>query len=161
MIVPDRRQGIAMLLGGAFVVAATLAAPAQTPTPEAFLDGIYKTYLGKNGKGVRLDSVAAVRGYFAPRLATAILKDRAAAAKRQDVPTLDGDPFVDAQDWEIDNLAIDVKPSGAKAATATVGFTNFGEMKSVAIDLVRLSAGWRITEIKAPSGSLRALMKVK
>jgi hypothetical protein len=31
----------------------------------------------------------------------------------------------------------------------------------VTLELVSMPAGWRITEIKAPSGSLRALFKVK
>jgi hypothetical protein len=76
------------------------------------------------------------------------------------VPTLNGDPFVDAQDWEISKLSIDVTGSG-DTATARVSFQNFGEAKRVLLELVKTPAGWRIADIKAPSGSLKALYKLK
>ena len=48
------------------------------------------------------------------------------AKRRGEVPKLDGDPFLDAQEWEIENLAISVKGDGPKA-TGEVAFDNFGK----------------------------------
>ena len=87
-----------------------------------FVDGIYKHYLGKDSKGLALSSDATIRRYFAPPLADAIVKDFAAAEKAGEVPLLNGDPFIDAQDWEISNLKTAVKSTGANTAVATVTF---------------------------------------
>jgi len=40
-----------------------------------------------------------------------------------------------------------------------VKFKNFDEEKTITIDLLKTKAGWRINELNAPSGSLRALFK--
>jgi hypothetical protein len=141
--------------------AATVGAFAQGGTAQAFLEGIYKPYLTKESKGTSLASDAEIRRYFASPLADAIIEDFNAAAKRQDLPLLNGDPFIDAQDWEISDLRIDVKPAGAKWATGTVRFTNMKEREMVALDLVQTPDGWRIGEIRSRSGSLRALYKLK
>lgn len=130
-------------------------------TPQAFLEGIYKPYLAKESKGTSLSTDAEIRRHFASPLADAIIKDFNAAAKRQDVPLLNGDPFIDAQDWEISDLRIDVKMAGAKWATGTVRFTNMKERETVTLDLVLTADGWRIGEIRSRSGSLRALYKLK
>ena len=74
---------------------------------------IYKHYLGKDSKGFALSSDAVIRRYFAPPLSDAIVKDFAAAHKAGEVPLLNGDPFIDAQDWEISNLKTAVKSTGA------------------------------------------------
>ena len=128
----------------AFAAAGALA---QTGSPEAFLDGLYKPYLAKQQKGTSLASDVEIRSYFASPLADAIIKDFAEAAKRNEVPDLNGDPFVDSQDWQISNLAIAVKMDGADRATGTVTFINYKEKETVTLDLVRTPAGWRIAEI--------------
>jgi hypothetical protein len=40
-----------------------------------------------------------------------------------------------------------------------VSFDNLGKAMKVTIDLVQTQAGWRIADIKTPSGSLSALYK--
>lgn len=124
-----------------------------------FLNAIYAAYRGKDSKGVSLSERGAVARYFTPALARMIDADARAAAKRGDVPNLAGDPFIDAQDWEIESFAIDVKERGKDKATATVKFKNAGENVTMTLDLVKLKDGWRIDEIRGPSGSLRALFK--
>lgn len=57
------------------------------------------------------------------------------------------------------SLSIDVTAND-DAATARVSFQNFGEAKRVVLELARTPAGWRIAEIRAPSGSLKALYKL-
>ena len=147
----------------AVLVAATalaFAASAESASPQAFIDGIYKYYLGKESKGLALSNAAAIRRYFAPPLADAIAKDFAAAHKAGEVPLLNGDPFIDAQDWEISNLKTAVKSTGVDTAVATVTFVMVMEPRTITLDLVNTSAGWRISEIRSPSGSLRAVYKL-
>jgi hypothetical protein len=130
-----------------------LDARAQTSTPDSFLRAIYAPYLKPDFKGQPYWHVSR---FFAPELARAIEADMREAKRRGHVPKLDGDPFLDAQDWEIKNLAIAVKADGPKA-TGEVTFDNLGKATKITIDLVQIQAGWRIADIKAPSGSLSSL----
>jgi hypothetical protein len=143
------------------LLTATAALAAEAGSPQAFLEAIYRTYEGKNSKGFALDKPAAIRRTFVPELANAIIKDQAAAQKRGDVPELDGDPFVDAQDWEITGLAIKLAMDGAAKATATVTFKNFGETHTVTHALVKTANGWRIADIGMKERSLRGLYPAK
>ena len=113
----------------------------------AFVQTIYTAYKGENTKGVAIDTDAQLRRYFEPSLAALISKDRKDAARHHDVPTLDGDPFIDAQDWEIAAFDIAVEERAPGKASATVKFTNSGTPKTVVLDLVKLKNGWRIGEI--------------
>jgi hypothetical protein len=136
---------------------AALAAEAEAGSPQAFLETIYRNYQGKDSKGFALDKPAVIRRIFVPELANAIVEDQAAAAKRGEVPELDGDPFVDAQDWEIAGLGFKVAMNGAARATATVTFRNFGEAHTVTHELVKTASGWRIADIRMKERTLKGL----
>jgi len=152
------RRGV--LAGLASVVFAGGTAHAAEPSAQQFLEGIYAHYKGKDTKGVPYSGRGSAR-YFTPALVRLIDADARAAAKRGEVPTLDGDPFVDAQEWGIAAFEIAVKETLPGKATGTVKFNNEGQEKTVIVDLVRTKAGWRIDDLTAPSGSLRALFKKK
>jgi hypothetical protein len=143
----------ASLLGG---VGAALAAD---PGAEAFVNGIYKTYqgTGMQALGVPLDSEAVIRKYFEPSLAALIINDRKAA--QGEVGALDGDPFIDAQDWEIKNLKVVVVDNAPGKATATVTFTNFNEAKTIRLSLVKIGGAWKVSDIDWGRGTLRALFR--
>ena len=147
------------LVMGAGLVAALSGtdASAQPATAQAFVENLYRPYLTKGFQGQPYDQTAR---FFAPTLAQTMDRDYREARRRNEVPALNGDPFVDAQDWEISKLSIDVTTNG-DSATARVSFQNFGESKRVLLELAKTPAGWRIAEIKAPSGSLKALYKLK
>jgi hypothetical protein len=129
--------------------------PHETLTPEAFLRGIYTPYPNEDFKG---QPFWQVDRFFAPDLARVIEADMRDAKRRGEVPKLDGDPFVDAQDWDIEKLAISVKAEGPKA-TGQVTFENQGKPTHITLDLVHTGIGWRIADIKAPSGTLSDLYK--
>lgn len=136
----------------------TLALPARAQAPGAseFLKSIYELYLKSGFKGQNYTDGGR---FFVEDLARAIDRDGRLARQRNEAPTLDGDPFVDAQDWQIANLDVRVSGTGDKA-TGVVSFSNFGKSKRVAIDLVKTPQGWRIRDIAGASGSLRALFKL-
>jgi len=124
---------------------ATVGVRAAEPSAKSFVEAIYAAYKGKNGKGNPLDNDAAVRRYFEPKLAALIIKDRKTA--RGEVGTLDVDPFIDAQDWEINAVDIAVREIAADKAAATVSFKNADRQTIVVLDLVKLRVGWRIADI--------------
>jgi Protein of unknown function (DUF3828) len=158
----SRPTGRALAMQAVLVAASAMAitANAEIASPQPFIDGIYKHYLGKNSKGLALSSDAIIRSYFAAPLADAMVRDFAAARKAGEVPMLNGDPFIDAQDWEIANLKTVVKSTGSNTAVAIATFVIFMEPRTVTLDLVNTPAGWRIAEIRSASGSLRALYKL-
>jgi hypothetical protein len=156
---PDVLVAILMLIAGALI--ATSAAVAQGASPLTFLEAVYKPYRTNNhAKAVDTGKPEVVRRHFAPVLAKAMIKDQIEARKKQDAPLLNADPFVDAQDWQIADLKIEMVNASRRSATAIVTFINASEPRRVTLDLVKTGDGWRIHEIKAPSGSLRELFKV-
>jgi hypothetical protein len=133
---------VGIWLGVAFGAAAARAAE---PSAESFVAAIYERYKGKDAKGVALGNDAEIRRYFEPKLAALIIKDRRQA--RGEVGKLDSDPFIDAQDWEIDGVDVAVRNIGAGKASATVSFKNAGQPQTVMLDLVKLKGEWRIADI--------------
>ena len=145
------------LVGGGLLTALSATDAMAQATAQAFVENLYRPYLNKSFQGQPYGDTAR---FFVPALAQAMDRDNREAKRRKEVPTLDGDPFVDAQDWEISKLSIDVTANG-DAATARVSFHNFGEAKRIMLQLAKTPACWRLAEIKAPSGSLKALYKLK
>jgi Protein of unknown function (DUF3828) len=88
-----------------------------------------------------------IRRYFEPSLATLMIKDRKRAAKRGEVGTLDFDPFVNAQDWQIPAFDIAISDAASGRAIATVKFSNQGKPAVVSLDLVTIKNEWRIRDI--------------
>jgi hypothetical protein len=136
-----------IVLGAAACAASAKAAAAADVSPRAFIAEIYDTYVGKNGNGVPLDNNQKIQRYFEPSLAALILKDQSEAAQRKEVGTLDFDPFVDAQDWDIAAYNVIVSDNGADKASATVTFNNFGKPQTVVLDLVKIKNNWKISDI--------------
>ena len=147
------RRVLALLL-----IVAPVAAAAQEQTPQQFLQSIYDPYRRPDFKGQPYWEVGR---FFAPDLARAIDKDFAEAKKKKEVPTLDGDPFVDAQDWKIESVSYAVSMIKDGKAAGAVALINLGEPKGVVLTLVKTPAGWRISDIVTANGSLRALFKLK
>lgn len=149
------------------VVVAALAAffflqlpiAAQEPNPKTFVENIYKRYLGKNTPGLDLTTREALDLYFTPSLVDLIDKDAKEAEKLQEAPLLNGDPFVDAQDWEITDVMVTVQESASDRATATASFNNFGKAVNVRLLLALTPKGWRVDDVFWPEGNLRGLYK--
>jgi hypothetical protein len=142
-----------------------VAAPAVAgdAAATAFVTKIYDAYKGKNSKGIALNGDAQIRRYFEPSLAALIIKDENAAARRHEVGTLDGDPFIDAQDWEISALDIAMEDVAPGKAAATVNFKNDGRPVKIVLNLVKVKNDWRIADIitdrDGQKESLRGLFK--
>jgi hypothetical protein len=82
-------------------------------------------------------------------------------AMDEEAPALAGDPFVGHQEWDITNLSIDVKDTGALKTVGIVTFTNSGKPEKVVLELLRSGTEWRIADIEWESGTLRGLYRRK
>jgi len=128
-------------------MAAAGPAFAADPGATAFVTAIYSAYKGKDAKGVPLENERVIRRYFEPTLAAAMAKDQKAAARRNEVGLLDFDPFLDAQDWDVDAFDITVSDAATGTAKATVKFVNQGDAMTVVLDLVQAKNDWRVYDI--------------
>ena len=142
---PTRR--LLILSGASVALLATSGGRAADAAARSFVVAIYNSYKGKNGNGISLDGDAKIRRYFEPALAELISKDQKDAASRGEAPALDGDPFVDAQDWDIQTFEVTMRDTAPNKASATVTLQNLGKPVTIVLDLVKLKEGWRIADI--------------
>jgi hypothetical protein len=118
------RRSVVFYLGVFGAIGALATANAADASARSFVAAIYNAYKGRSGNGIALDTDAALRRYFEPGLAALISKDRKEAADQGEAPTLTGDPFVDAADWNIADFDLALAETGPDKATATVKFDN-------------------------------------
>lgn len=151
-----KRLFLAGFLGAGFIIAGCAAPAPQAAaedagfaSPQDLLNELYGHYADKPaGSGIDLSADGAVAKYFTPDLARRIDADSKAAAAKNDIPALDGDPFVDSQDWQITDLAIAVaKSAEPDKTTAIVKFKSYDEAKTVTLSLAKTAAGWQIADI--------------
>ncbi len=132
-------------------------------TAEAFFHSIYDRYIGPQDKAPPIDygNTRELRHYFEDSLATIIHRDFIRAKKADDVPTLDADPFIAAQDWDIKSFDIHVTHVDANHATGLIKFDNAGTARVLQVQLVRVAGSWKIHDIDygGSEGTLRGLFK--
>lgn len=155
---PSRRAFIAAAALAAMLPVAVRAADTSPKAALAFLDAIYDRYRN-DGPGVMIGDRAALGRYFTPELAGIIAEDDARAAVVGEVPNLDADPFIDAQDGEIRDIAVAVAEAPGGRMAGHVTFTNSGAPKAIDLELAETADGWRIDDIRWPEGTLRSLYR--
>ena len=74
------------------------------------------------------------------------MAERSEAAE---MPIIDFDPFINAQDYEISDLVIADPVIEGDAAMVAVSFSNFGEAQELHFMLVDGAEGWKIDDIEA------------
>lgn len=134
----------------------------KEPSAKAFLYEIYQHYVGRSASdatGVALTDANAVRAYFTVGLALLIIGDRKLETEHGESPVLAGDLFVGHSEWDISNLAIEVKRISAFKATGTITLTNDGKPEKIVLELQRFGNNWRIADIEWDSGSLRSAFR--
>jgi Protein of unknown function (DUF3828) len=146
----------------ALAISLASGALAESVTPQAFLEDVYRPYQTSD-KATDISSEAKAARYFTPSLAHLIQKDIAQAAQRHEIGQLDFDPFIASQEWVRRKIALRIEPgSRPDLAAGLATFTPVGEKKpiEVRLDLIKTPAGWRIADIhwKEPSKSLVELL---
>jgi hypothetical protein len=155
----SRRDVIASL-----IILLPIPALGKERAAEAFLDEIYRNYVGssrRDAKGIALTDAKAVRTYFTAGLALLIIEDKAHEIKRNEPPVLDRDVFVGHREWDISDLAIEVKQIGGFKAIGMVTFANDGKPEKIILELQHLGNDWRIADIEWDSGGLRNAFRQK
>jgi hypothetical protein len=133
---------------------------ARQQSARAFVEHIYALHVGPN-EGFGLDSDADYRRWFAPAFAGRMIRDAHDAWDKRDRARLNHDVSVDGDSWLLARVNVAVVPVTQRRAVATVTFDNAGVPTMVTLDLVRLRIGWRIRDIHAKSGDLRARFEGK
>jgi len=136
-----------------FALALWLAASPLAPeSATEFVARVYVPYLkGGDGWFVRAKEDD-IRKVFTRALADAIWKQFQEAAARQEVPILNGDPLVGAQEWKTISLDADVRSATSDIAIATVFISIDGGPRVVVLSLRLGRGGWRIAEVEFESG---------
>jgi hypothetical protein len=130
--------------------------------PRDFVTALYQSYVGRDAKGIPVNSPRA-RQVITPGLMKLIDADVRGAAKRGEPPRLDGDPFVDAQDFDIKSFTVEIQEVGRSRAVATVTFKNEASASNgpMILALVRTGDEWRIDDFRGDSGSVRKYLSQK
>jgi hypothetical protein len=138
------------------VLIATILPARAAEDPKDFVTAIYQTYVGKDAKGIPVNSARAWQ-LITPGLMKLIDADARAAAKRGEPPRLDGDPFIDAQDFDIKSFTVEIQEVGRYRAVATVTFRNEASAGNgpMILALVKTGDEWRIDDFRGDSGSVR------
>lgn len=131
----------AMLL--AFVPAASRAQPVFAD-PAGLIDYAYAPY--KTGEFP--DDITEL---FSPTLKE-LWNDMVARSQDLELPIIDFDPYINAQDYELSELVISDPAIDGDRATVGVSFLNFGAPQDIRFSLVRRVDGWKIDDIEALQG---------
>lgn len=162
MSIMTRRAAIAglALLGGLVLAACQQSTAAESASPQEFLRELYDHYDGKGpGAGLDYSQKDVAERYFTPEMVAAIEADSARAAAANEVPNLDGDPFVGSQDWDINGIDIAVGKSATPDSTmAKVRFQNYDQTNEFTLDLKQVNGAWRIADIDWGYGKLSAVV---
>lgn len=138
-------------------LAGSAQAKPTAASARAFLEALYVPYRAEPTKVV--DVLKRPELYFEANLVRAMAADSAAAAKRDEVPMLDGDPICDCQDYIPFTPSIGPITLKGNRATATVRF-NHGSERVLNYSLIATKKGWRIYDIRTSDHSLRGLYKL-
>jgi hypothetical protein len=155
----------------ALLLALSFAAPAvgAAEPPDAFVREIYAadaSSINGTGAGVMGDKTARAR-FFSASLLHAIEADETAAAKRNEPPTIEGDPFTDAQESTLDDLKISLISLAGTKASVLASFGRIdGTREQLTYALVLEKGHWRVDDIAyaradEPARTLRGLLAGK
>jgi hypothetical protein len=150
-----------MMLRIAFLTFALATTPAgssvaKPESAQAFLLRVYEPYTREFSESIYEN----LPSYITPELQTLLMKSSEGADARGEVPPLNGDPVVHAQEWELKGLEIGIKDAGAGKAVGTVRFLNYEQATTIVVDLVRIGGGWRIADFHYDGGrSLSGYLK--
>jgi hypothetical protein len=123
----------------------------QPETAAAFLERLYRPYT--KAWSPAFDAALKARGQvLTPELQALLDRSQEGAVARGDVPMPDGDLIVDAQEWKLEHLAIEVRATGPGQATGTVRFTNEGRERTIVITLVQRRGAWLIADLEYGEG---------
>ncbi len=97
---------------------------------------------------------------YSPRIEKLWAQCRKREKKTGD-PCMDFDIWVNAQDWEIKNLKVDLLKDDGAATTVLASFDNFDRHENINFRLFRDKTGWMVDEIATGCDTLSDLLEGK
>ena len=132
----------------AALLALPAAAQAQVGDPRAFVASTYARYARAAN-----DPPAEPAHAYSPRLrALFAAYERWARAHDDLVGALDFDWWVNAQDWEISDVAVTAGPGGANRRTVLARWVNYGRADSSRFLFVRIGRRWYLDDVVNGTG---------
>lgn len=113
-------------------------------TPRALIEAVYAPYLADQSP----DDEA---GWRSTGL-NALYKADEERTPEGEMGALDFDPYVDGQDFQITDLAIDEPVLDGDKGTVTVRFRNFDQPREMVYSVVREADGWKVDDLKSVLG---------
>lgn len=130
---------LALLASSLLLGLSSIAMAQSYDTPEALLEAFYEPYF--TGDFAEDDT------QFRSAALQALYDADAANTPAGEMGALGFDPYVDGQDFLIEDFSIDAVAIEGDTAIADVSFTNFGEPRELTYDLVLEDGGWRIDDV--------------
>ena len=138
-----------------FGVLAACSGPAAGNDPVALVEGLYQPYL-HNQNPKLLEEAAPLTDEL-----RGLMKQARDLSEQRDEPNavVDFDPIVDAQDWQITDLKVELaEPIEGDHASVRATFKNMGEEVTQTFTLLKQGGGWRIDNIEGKHWTLRQLL---
>lgn len=131
------------MIGVALAMVAAAPAATPTPSPEAFVSGLYQQYR----RNPDFSPLLQPRRVFAPRLAAAIGEDE--RLSKGEVGFLDGDPLCDCQDTGgLRARIVRVRRDAPAKAQVEILIRLAGnDRRPLRLTLVGVAGGWRIADV--------------
>jgi Protein of unknown function (DUF3828) len=152
-----------------FLLAFAVCAANALEPPDALVREIYAadaSSIDGTGTGVMGDKAARAR-FLSAGLLRALEADEAAATKRNQPPTIEGDPFTDAQESSLDDLRISIVSVAGPKASVLAQFSRIdGTRERLTYSLILEKGHWRVDDIAyaradEPLRTLRGLLGAK
>ena len=128
-------------------------------SPEAVTKALYRKAVAAPGFGT--DTVKAERQWLTPDLYARLMKKARLPVPKGDVPDIDGDVFLNAQDlptkWEVGKASID-------GTTAKVGVDlswSDADKRHFTVFLIQINGAWKVSDVdyNGKEGKLTDLLK--
>lgn len=124
---------------GLFLALTSMAAAQVFDSPKALLEAFYQPYFTNDfAEDESAFRSAALKGLYAADEARTPVGEMGA---------LDFDPYIDGQDYQIDDLVIGEPVLSGNNAQVNVSFDNFGRPTALIYDLVFENDGWKIDDV--------------
>jgi hypothetical protein len=142
-------MGRLFLILAALLTAAFTGAPRGVDDPRAFVQRTYALYQNTGGDGqVEWPAYA-----YSPRLKALFdAYDRWARGHDDLVGSLDFDWWINAQDWELHDVAVTARATGPGLMTVTARFRNIDRREEVRFLFVRRQGRWYLDDAVQGSG---------
>lgn len=126
---------------GLMLIAGAAHAAAPFTDPKALIDYAYAPYFNDEFPEDPTE-------IYSPTLKQ-LWDTMAEKSQEADVPIIDFDPLINAQDYEIKDFVIADPVVEGDTALLVASFTNFGEPQEIHFELVRTTEGWLIDDIES------------